>query len=63
MNPLTRDIGIFLESEQRELIRKYLTPELMKTCGDLRIINAIFDQSKPAMAEKIRSVVFPRLES
>src|SRR5439155_14856537 len=58
MNPLTRHIGTFLKIEGRgEVIRQYLTPNLMKTCGQLRIINAIFDRVTPSIAQKIVAVL------
>jgi hypothetical protein len=58
MNPLTEAIGMFLKIESRgEVVRNYLTPKLMKACGHLKIINAMFNEATPTTAKKIRSIL------
>lgn len=58
-NPLTRHIETYLTLERDgKLLRKHATPELMKACGYLKVINAVFHQSEPAVITKLKSILF-----
>jgi hypothetical protein len=57
-NPLTRDIEVYLNIDREgKLLQKHLTLELMKTCGHLKIINALFHQCETSVSDKIKSIL------
>jgi hypothetical protein len=58
-NPLTRHIETYLTLEREgKLLRRHATPELMKACGYLKVINALFHQSQSSVIPKLKSVLF-----
>jgi len=57
-HPLIEHIETYLKLERDgKLLRKHATPELMKACGYLKVINALFYQSGSAVATKLHSIV------
>ncbi len=58
-NPLTRHIETYLALEKEgKLLRKHATPEMMKTCGYLKILNALFHQSESRVIDKLKAILF-----
>jgi hypothetical protein len=58
-NPLTRHIETYLTFEREgKSFRKHATPDLMKACGYLKVINAVFHQSETAVTQKVKSILF-----
>jgi hypothetical protein len=58
-NPLTRHIETYLRLEKEgKVFRRHATPELMRTCGYLKVINALFHQSQPSVSPKLKSMLF-----
>lgn len=58
-NPLLMPIQAYLSLEKEgKLLRKHATPDLMKTCGYLKVINAIFHRDEAAVAQKLQSILF-----
>jgi hypothetical protein len=57
-NPLIKHIETYLSLEREgKSLRKHATPDLMKACGYLKVINAIFHQSEAAVVRKLQSVL------
>lgn len=58
-NPLARHIETYLTLEREgKLFWKHATPDLMKACGSLKVINAIFHESSDAIVQKLKSILF-----
>ena len=58
-NPLTRHVQTYLTLEREgKVLRRHPTPELMKACGYLKVINALFHQSEPSVIPKLKSILF-----
>ena len=58
-NPLTRHIETYLTLEaEGKTLRRRATPEFMKTCGYLKVINALFHQSESSVIPKLKSILF-----
>jgi hypothetical protein len=57
-NPLVEYISRYLELErQGKLLRKHATPEMMKACGYLKVINALCHQCGSEGASRLLSIV------
>src|SRR5687767_4327887 len=58
-NPLAKHIEIYLTLEREgKSLRKHASPALMKTCGSLQVINALWRESDPGIREKLKSILF-----
>jgi len=58
-NPLVRPIETFLSLEREgNLLRKHATQDLMKACGYLKVVNAIFHQNDALIGQKLQSILF-----
>ena len=50
---------MFLSLEKEgKLLRNHGTPELMKACGYLKVINAMFQEVQAAFIPKLKSILF-----
>ena len=57
-NPLVSAIETYLSLERDgKSLRKNATPELMKACGYIKVINSIFHQGKAAAVRNVQSLV------
>jgi hypothetical protein len=57
-HPLIEHIETYLKLERDgKLLRKHATPEVMKACGYLKVINALFYHGGSVMATKLHSIV------
>jgi len=57
-HPLVNHIEQYLGLErQGKLLRRHATPQLMKACGYLKVINALFSHSNSGVASKLHSIV------
>jgi hypothetical protein len=58
-NYLTSHIETYLTLEREgKVLRRHATPELMKACGYLKVINALFHQSQSSIIPKLKSILF-----
>ena len=58
-NPLIRHIETYLRLEKDgKVLRNHATPDLMKACGYLKVINALFHQNETAVRPKLNSILF-----
>lgn len=58
-NPLAKHIEIYLTLEREgKSLRKHASPALMKACGSLQVVNAIFRESDRNIREKLKSILF-----
>lgn len=57
-NPLVKPIETYLELERAgKSLHKHATPDLMKACGYLKVINAIFHKNDAAVARTLQSIL------
>jgi hypothetical protein len=58
-NPLIKPIEKYLSLEREgKLLRNHATPDLMKACGYLKVMNAIFHQLEGASVRKLQAILF-----